>query len=388
MKITHSFLQGSLARRTMVPPLKDVDMVVTLDCDEYVHLLEEPLGPNKAMDLLQHALREVPSTEVSQPKVWGSERPTLFPIELGDAYPSFDLVPAFETTTDDDDVLIADREDQRWERSNTREQIRVVADANKASGGTMIHVVRMVGTAVRTKLHEKFPGLAIESISIPACGKSMSYAEASARVFEMGATMLGGPILDPTGRDDLPRRLSTRSSLTPPSRQRSGSRIDGPRRCVPGSLLSPEIMINRLLGGTGSSAHHSVAYQGVSRNRRYGAHLWLLGSSPESRMATIGLTDVLANPASVAEALQAMDCVDSAAVSARSGDTVSIRVVLLPHDPTGIFIAQGYPVETVQVVVRSDRENPAVPKIGERSELEAPKLREWRSAGLVPVGSA
>lgn len=81
-------------------------------------------------------------------------------------------------------------------------------------------------------------------------------------------------------------------------------------------------------------------------------------------MATIRLTDVLANPGVVAEGLQSMDCVDSASVVAHSEDRVTIRLVLLPHDPTGIFIAQGYPVETVQVVVRSDGRIRAVPKSG------------------------
>lgn len=206
VKATHSFLQGSLARGTMVSPLKDVDMVVSLDREEYGHLLEDPLGPEKAMDLMQAALERDLRPRYPNLK-FGQRKAHALPIKLRSGYPSFDLVPAFETTTSDDDVLIADREDQRWERSNTRELIRVVADANKASGGTMIHVVRMVKHAVRTKLHRKFPGLAVESISISACGKPMPYAEASVRAFEMGAKMLGGPILDPTGIDDLAPKI-------------------------------------------------------------------------------------------------------------------------------------------------------------------------------------
>ena len=58
VRITHSFLQGSLARGTMVSPLKDVDMVVSLDRDQFGYLLDDPQGPDKAMDLLEAALEK------------------------------------------------------------------------------------------------------------------------------------------------------------------------------------------------------------------------------------------------------------------------------------------------------------------------------------------
>jgi len=204
--VTHSFLQGSLARGTMVSPLKDVDMVVSLDRGEYQHLLDGPHGPDEAMDLLQEALDR--GLRPTYPGIrFGERKAHALPIEPGDGYPSFDLVPAFETTTDDDDVLIADREDGRWERSNTRELIRVVADANQSVGGKLIHVVRMVKHAVKSKLHEKFPGLAVESFAVVAFDTPMGYAEASLRVLEQGASMLGGVILDPTGWDDLAPKI-------------------------------------------------------------------------------------------------------------------------------------------------------------------------------------
>ena len=206
VKTTHSFLQGSLARGTMVSPLKDVDMVVSLDRDEYGYLLHHPLGPDLAMDLLQAAL-EVQLRPKYPGLRFGPRKAHALPIELGRGYPSFDLVPAFETTTNDDDVLIADRVDKRWERSNPRELIRVVAEANQATGGKLIHVARMVKHSVRTKLHAKFPGLAVESFAIDAIGGPMSYAEATAHVFDRGSKTLGGPIYEPTGRDDLAPKI-------------------------------------------------------------------------------------------------------------------------------------------------------------------------------------
>ncbi len=206
VRATHSFLQGSLARGTMVSPLKDVDMVVSLDRVPYQHLIEDALGPDIAMGVLQDALEH--QLRPRYPNLrFGERKAHALPIELGVGYPSFDLVPAFETTTTDGDVLIADREDQAWELSNTRQLIRVVAEANQAAGGMLIHVVRMVKHAVRTRLHEKFTGLAVESVAIPAIVKAMPYAEACGRVLEMGAEMLGRPIPDPTGRDDLASKI-------------------------------------------------------------------------------------------------------------------------------------------------------------------------------------
>ena len=181
-------------------------MVVSLDRRAYGNLLSDPAGPDRAMDLLQEALQV--QLEPRYPWIrFGPRKAHALPIELGATHPSFDLVPAFETVTDDDDVLIADRIDQRWERSNTREMIRVVAEANQEAGGKLIHVVRMVKHAVRGELHEKFPGLVVESFLMGVSGWPLSYAEASARAFENGYSTLGGPIFDPTGRDDLAPKI-------------------------------------------------------------------------------------------------------------------------------------------------------------------------------------
>lgn len=205
--ITHSFLQGSLARGTMISPLKDVDMVVSLDRDHYDHLLTSPQGPDKAMDLLQAGLEAKLRNRYPGLR-FGPRKRHALPLILGHLYPSFDLVPAFETQTRyDDDVLIADRELRRWEPSNPRELKRVISAANQATDGKLIHVVRMVKHAVRKKLHQKFPGLAIESFATKAIQMPVTYPEGSALALQQGATMLGNPILDPTGVDDLAPKI-------------------------------------------------------------------------------------------------------------------------------------------------------------------------------------
>ena len=158
------------------------------------------------MDLLQRVLET--KLRPNYPGLrFGPRKRHALPIELGGGHPSFDLVPAFETATNDDDVLIADRVDKKWERSNPRELIRVVAEANQATGGKLIHVVRMVKHSVRTKLHEKFPGIAVESLAIDAIWGPMSYAQAAVLVFGQAAEALGGPIFEPTGRDDLAPKI-------------------------------------------------------------------------------------------------------------------------------------------------------------------------------------
>lgn len=209
VRIASSFLQGSLARGTMVSPLRDVDMVVCLDRDEHGELLVESSGSDRAMAMLETILDQQLRTRYPELK-FGARKPHAVAIVPGDDYPSFDLVPAFETTTEDDDVLIADREDDRWERSNTRELIRVIAKANKSADGRLIHVVRMVKHAVTDSLHDGFPGLVVESFAVSTIVEPMPYADACALVFEAGASMLGGPILDPTGRDDLAPRLESK----------------------------------------------------------------------------------------------------------------------------------------------------------------------------------
>ena len=204
--ITHSFLQGSLARGTMVSPPKDVDMVVSLDWGSYADLLWDPDDPDKAMDLIQCGLENHLHKKYPKPR-FGPRKRHALPIELGDGYPSFDLVPAFETLSKDDDVLIADREKKSWKRSNPRQLQRVVATANQSAEGRLIHVVRMVKHAVRNNLSREFPGLALESFAIEGIRRPMPYAEGSASVFRIGAALLGGRILDPTKQDNLAPKI-------------------------------------------------------------------------------------------------------------------------------------------------------------------------------------
>ena len=54
---TGAILQGSFARKTMLPPLKDIDMVAFLAA-EHEHIKDEPGGSDRAMDIIQGAIAD------------------------------------------------------------------------------------------------------------------------------------------------------------------------------------------------------------------------------------------------------------------------------------------------------------------------------------------
>src|SRR3990172_8309633 len=92
-----SFLQGSLARGTMICPMKDIDMVGSLSHKEHGELLTDPLGPTKAMALLQDALTKGLGSKYTGLSFSPPSRHAV-QLELGSNLPSFDFVPAFEET--------------------------------------------------------------------------------------------------------------------------------------------------------------------------------------------------------------------------------------------------------------------------------------------------
>jgi hypothetical protein len=197
-----TFLQGSFARKTMPKPLKDVDMVIIL-AEVYRALWfgAGRGGPAAAMT----AIRSAVAARWPEARFDVDARPAhalqvTFP---GLAF-TFDLVPAFDDTAGGEDVFIADRDLDRWERSNTRTLRRVVAERNQATGGALVHQVRM-GKAFKGNepVLEKVCGLVIESLCYAAITKKVPHATAVVAVFEHAATAVMGTVPDPTGVDDL-----------------------------------------------------------------------------------------------------------------------------------------------------------------------------------------
>lgn len=202
--IDDAFLQGSFRRKTMLAPLKDVDMVVILAA-AHEHLHADPEGPAQSVNLLAPPLADAYPHANLEPGCHALK------IDFGDEGFTFDAVPAFECHNSNGDVEIADVDQRRWELSNTRELIRVIQDRNQSCGGHWVHQARMmkdfVANALRPLLPAKLPGLISESICYAAITTVLPHPEALATALRTGARMLLGAIEDPTGFDVLTEKL-------------------------------------------------------------------------------------------------------------------------------------------------------------------------------------
>jgi hypothetical protein len=201
-------LQGSFARKTMLPPLHDIDKVVELD-DDLEDVLTEPGGPEKAMSLIRDTL---------QPRLPGARfeiKKHALGIDLPGEGFTFDAVPAFNPDDGTNWIDIADTEDQAWERSNTYQLIDTVADRNQVCDGRFVRQVRMVKQAVRTAgLADVLPGLHVETFVYEAITTTMAHPDAVSAALATAASLLGGPYRDPTGVDRISDRLDPAAVIT------------------------------------------------------------------------------------------------------------------------------------------------------------------------------
>lgn len=197
--IAGSFLQGSFARKTMLKPLKDVDIVCLLPAYMW-ELLRGPDGPGKAMESFKAPIVDrFPDVQfdVGDEPAGKALRLTLAGVDF-----TIDLVPAFDT--DNDYVLIGERFEGTWEPSNTRIQLKRVSDRNQATDGRFVHQVREVKAL--TKHHEELDfvsGIVVESIAFAVIGRKMLDKDAAAGVLEYAKNAVKGPVLEPAGEDDV-----------------------------------------------------------------------------------------------------------------------------------------------------------------------------------------
>jgi hypothetical protein len=196
-----TFLQGSFARKTMRRPLKDVDVVVLLP-DAFAEQLPAPFGPGKAFELFKQPLRDAFRETGVQFDVTARPGKAL-QVVFADCDFTFDLVAAFPVAGSED-VLIADRDERRWEPSNTRTLKRLIGERNVATGGVFVHQVRMVKElkAQHPEL-ETICGLVVESLTYRAVTRKVAAPDAIAATLRFAATAVLGPVFDPTGVDDL-----------------------------------------------------------------------------------------------------------------------------------------------------------------------------------------
>jgi hypothetical protein len=194
--IVAAFLQGSFARKTMIAPLRDIDKVVILSA------AMAGLTPEQVMDRIQACVA------AEYPGVTFDRSRHALQIDFGATSFYFDTVPAWETETDDDDdVLIANRDSGGWDRSNTRELIRVVAQRNSDTNGRFIHQARMGKQAIKHLLDGIVPGLHVESWAYIAVTAALPHDEAAALILEAGAELICGRYTEPTGKEVISDRL-------------------------------------------------------------------------------------------------------------------------------------------------------------------------------------
>lgn len=222
-------LQGSFARKTMLPPLHDVDKVVELT-DELREVLVGPGGPAKAMEMIRDLLEEhLPGAQFELKKH------ALGIVVPGDGF-DFDAVPAFNAEDGTGWIVIADTEDDDWEPSNTYVLIDRIAARNQSCGGRFVHQVRMAKQAVLIAgLAEVLPGLHTETFAYEAVRTTMSHAGAVAATLAKAAELLGGPYCEPTGVDRISDRLTpTEVSTAKAGMQRLAERAAEAQRLAAG----------------------------------------------------------------------------------------------------------------------------------------------------------
>jgi hypothetical protein len=200
--VVGSFLQGSFARKTMLKPLKDVDIVVLLNPalrDRY----RAPHGPGQAMEAFRpRVLSRFPDAKFDQ-----GEEPAgkALRVSLPGCSFTVDLVPAFEEEPPTEYVLIGDRHEGAWERSNTRVQRRRVSERNQHTGGQFVHQVRML-KAYR-KAHEEqldfVSGIVVESLAFAVIRAQQPHPDALCAALRYAATAVYGPVYEPGGEDDV-----------------------------------------------------------------------------------------------------------------------------------------------------------------------------------------
>lgn len=194
-----AFLQGSFARGTMRKPLNDVDKVILLS-NSVAEQFRKPGGPAESMVQISDAIgnRIGPVTYEPNKHALG--------ITLHVEGFDFDAVPAFDT--DSKWVEIANTEDDTWDRSNTRQLIKVISDRNADTSGRFIHWVRMIKEAVHHNgISDLLPGLHVETFAHAAVTSALDDDVACAMILRTAATMIGQPYCEPTGVDQISDRL-------------------------------------------------------------------------------------------------------------------------------------------------------------------------------------
>ncbi len=200
-----TFLQGSFARKTMLKPLKDVDVVILLPAS-LRYLLDAKNGPAVAMAMLRGPIE----AKFAGARFDVTDCPDkALQVAFDDVTFTFDLVVAFDSPIAHEVVLLGNRKTGEWRPSNARTLNRLISTRNVATGGVWVHQGRMFKSFKREHpVLGQHCGLLFESLLYAAVTKAMAADRALAAVFAYAATAVLGPVYDPTGEDDLTAKWS------------------------------------------------------------------------------------------------------------------------------------------------------------------------------------
>lgn len=206
-QVSGSFLQGSFARKTMLKPLKDVDIVILLNKEAWPGI-EGPNGPARAMKFFREQIARRWPTAVFD---GGDDGPAgrALRVEFDDVDFYVDLVPAL-AEPDSEVVRIGDRKELRWVPSLVRRENRLISERNVETHNAFVRQVRMVKAYVRRfKDLDFLAGIVVESLLYATVKKQVRHVDALVKVFTDGAIRLNGPVRECTGTEDVTARWSS-----------------------------------------------------------------------------------------------------------------------------------------------------------------------------------
>jgi len=179
---------GSVAKRTYVEGLSDVDCLVYLDNTDL-----ENASPQEAKDYLEQRLKErFPNTPITQGRL-------AITVQFSDC--EIQLLPAKRVG---DSIRIPDQNGESWSSVRPREFAQKLTDINAANGGKVVPVVKLA-KAIIANLGErqKVTGYHAESLAVEAFENyqgSRTPKEMLVHYFKESAQRVLAPIRDSTGQ--------------------------------------------------------------------------------------------------------------------------------------------------------------------------------------------
>jgi hypothetical protein len=202
LTVVDSFLTGSYRRSTMIAPLKEADVdIFTVLSSSYF----EQNGQAAVLDRVRAALKKRYSTpQISR----NGQAVTIYFEDF-----RVDVVPAFHRRGGG--FLIPDPPRHRWISTDPRAHVSISTDQNKAHGGYLVPVIKMLKAWNRNRgsllhsFHLEVIALAVfNGVAIP------DYPPAVRFFFDKAFGLVRTPLRDPAGYDsDVGAYLSAADAL-------------------------------------------------------------------------------------------------------------------------------------------------------------------------------